>query len=95
MTIPNANNVSTSLRTQIIVLGNTLSLFLAISFLLCIGWGLITPYSMHMHNAWAALLPGFKWLTPLGFLIGLVESYLYGWYIALVFTPLFRMFAKS
>jgi len=89
------NSTPTRLRTQIWVIGNTLSLFLTISFLLCVGWGVVTPYSMHMHDAWAALLPGFKWLTPFGFTIGLIETYLYGWYVALVFTPLFRIFSRS
>jgi hypothetical protein len=46
-----------------------------------------------MYEAWAPLLPGFEWLTWPGFLFGLVESYLYGWYIALVFVPLYRWFS--
>lgn len=48
-----------------------------------------------MHEAWAPLLPGFEWLTWSGFLIGLIESYLYGWYFAIVFVPLYRWFAKA
>ncbi len=95
MTNTTTNSPSTPLRSQILATGNALSLFLAISFLLCVAWGLATPYAMHMHGAWAPLLPGFKWLTPLGFIIGLIESYLYGWYIALVFVPLYRLFSKS
>ena len=75
-------------------LGNTLSLFLSISFLLCIGWGLVMPTSLHMHEAWAPILPGFNW-SPLGVLIGLVGAYLYGWYIALVFVPLYNLFHKG
>ena len=71
------------------------SVFLAVSYLACIGWGLVTPASLHMHSAWAPLLPGFEWLTAKGFTVGLIESYLYGWYIAVVWVPLFRRFSRS
>tara|TARA_R110002074_G_scaffold348186_2_gene518578 strand:- start:2449 stop:2619 length:171 start_codon:yes stop_codon:yes gene_type:complete len=53
------------------------------------------PGQFHMHEAWAPLLPGFEWLTWPGFFIGLVEVYLYGWYFAVVFVPLYRWFAKT
>jgi hypothetical protein len=76
-------------------LGNTLSLVLLLSYLLCVGFGLLAPKQLHMHEAWAPLLPGFEWLTWKGFLIGLVETYLYGWYIAVLFVPLYRIFSKS
>ncbi len=70
--------------------GNALSLFFVITFIICIGWGLLTPPTLHMHGAWEGFLPGFEFLTPLGFGLGLIESYLYGWYIALVFVPLYN-----
>ena len=73
--------------------GMAMSLFFAISFVACVVWGLVTPMPMHMHDAWVSLLPGFVWLTPGGFAIGLVESYLYGWWIALVFVTLYNKFA--
>lgn len=75
--------------------GNSVSLFLLIGYLLCIGFGLLAPEQISMHEAWAPLLPGFEWLTWSGFLIGFVESYLYGWYFAIVFVPLYRWFAKA
>lgn len=75
-------------RRQIFVWGWTLSLFLLLTYLICIGFGLVAPKSMHMHEAWAALLPGFEWLTPQGFFAGAVGSFLYGWYIALLIIPL-------
>jgi len=76
-------------------LGNSLSLLLLISYLLCVGFGLLAPEQMRMYEAWAPLLPGFEWLTWSGFLIGLVEAYLYGWYLAIVFVPLYRWFVKD
>ncbi len=38
------------------------------------------------------ILPGFTWLTPGSVILGLVEAFFYGMYIALVFVPLFNYF---
>ncbi|MES1991736.1 MAG: DUF5676 family membrane protein [Pseudomonadota bacterium] len=87
--------VSTTSRSiRIASLGQALSLFIAISYLLCIAFGLLAPAKFHMHEAWAPLLPGFEWLTLSGFIFGLIGSYLYGWYIAIVFVPLYRFFKR-
>lgn len=45
-----------------------------------------------LHRPWLQFLPGFTWLSPGTFLLGLVESFAYGWYVALVFVPLFNFF---
>tara|TARA_R110002110_G_scaffold90974_1_gene236395 strand:- start:36148 stop:36420 length:273 start_codon:yes stop_codon:yes gene_type:complete len=84
------NSKAEGTRIQVAPVGKSLSLFLVISYVLCVGFGLLAPAQMRMYEAWAPLLPGFEWLTWPGFLIGLVETYLYGWYIALVFVPLYR-----
>ncbi len=89
----NTQNQSSKMRIKPV--GHALSLFIAISFVACVVWGLLTPLPMHMHTAWEALLPGFTWLSPSGFVIGLVESYLYGWWIALIYVPLYNWFSKS
>lgn len=80
---------------RIIPVGHSLSLFLAITFTICVAWGLVTPMNMHMHGAWEPLLPGFHWITFPAFLIGLVEAYLYGWYTAVIFVPLYNFFSKK
>lgn len=74
--------------------GHALSLLFSISYLLCIAFGLLAPAEMRMYEAWAPLLPGFEWLTVSGFIFGLIGAYLYGWYIAVVFAPLYRFFSK-
>jgi len=79
---------------RLVPLGLTLSSFLLITYLLCIIFGLIAPGQFHMHEAWAPLLPGFEWLTPQGALFGAIGSYLYGWYIAVLFVPLYRLFHR-
>ena len=67
-----------------------LGIFAAISFVLCVVYGLVVPESLHSTRALEALLPAFKWLTPLGFLLGLAESFLYGAYAGLVFVPIYN-----
>ena len=65
-----------------------------ISFFVCVGYGLVTPESLHMHAFLEQVLPGFKWLTLPGFLIGMVESFLYGAYAGLVYVPVYNFFAR-
>ena len=65
-----------------------------ISFLVCVSYGLATPESLHMHAFLEQVLPGFKWLTLPGFLIGLIESFLYGAYAGLVYVPVYNFFAR-
>lgn len=74
--------------------GWTLSIFLLITYLVCVAFGLVAPEQMHMHRAWAPLLPGFEWLTLTGFLAGAVGSFLYGWYAALLLVPLYNFFNR-
>ena len=72
--------------------GHASSLFLAITFVLCVGFGLLFP-AQAMYPVWARLLPGFQWLSWTSFGLGLVESYAYGWYFALIWVPLYNRFA--
>jgi hypothetical protein len=46
-----------------------------------------------MNPVWSPLLPGFTWLTWPSFFLGLVETFVFGWYVALVFGPLYNFFA--
>lgn len=84
-----------SIRRDILRWGWTLSSFLLLSYLLCVGFGLLFPERLHMHEAWAPFLPGFEWLTWPGFLAGTVGSFLYGWYIAVVGVPLYALFGRG
>ena len=78
------------IKRQTKVVGHATSLFLAASYVLCVGFCLLFP-GYQMHEAWAPLLPGFEWITPIGFLFGLVGSYLYGWFIAIIWVPLYEI----
>ncbi len=66
----------------------SLGIFTALSFVLCVIWGLVTPATLHMHNFLEVVLPGFRWLTWGGFFLGLIESFLWGAYIGFVFVPI-------
>ena len=72
--------------------GHATSLFLAITFALCVAFDLIFP-SRAMYQAWERLLPGFTWISVSSFCVGLVESYGYGWFLALIWVPLYNVFA--
>jgi len=75
---------------SLVPFGHATSLFLAITFVLCVGFDLVFP-QMAMYRSWQALLPGFTWISWSSFLLGLVESYGYGWYVALIWVPLYNV----
>jgi hypothetical protein len=70
--------------------GHATSLFFAISFVLCIAASLIFP-AHTMAQSLQSLLPGFQWLTLRGVLLGLIESYGYGWYATLIWVPIYNV----
>ena len=72
--------------------GHATSLFLVITFVLCVGFDLLFP-SHAMFKTWQGLLPGFQWISWWSFCLGLIESYAYGWYVALIWAPLYNVFA--
>ncbi len=78
---------------SLVAIGHATSLFLAITFALCVAFDLLFP-DYAMFEAWRRLLPGFEWLTWKSFLLGLVESYAYGWYVALIWVPIYNVFAR-
>ncbi len=80
-------------RLSLKAVGHTASLFLAVSFALCVGFDLVLP-SYSMYETWQGLLPGFTWISPETFLLGLAESYVCGWYLALVWVPLYNFFSR-
>ena len=71
--------------------GHAMSLFLSITFALCVGFDLAFPQHA-MYRNWQALLPGFTWISWSSFVLGLVESYGYGWYFTLIWVPLYNVF---
>ncbi|EAU55182.1 DUF5676 family membrane protein [Mariprofundus ferrooxydans] len=72
--------------------GHATSLFLAITFALCVAFDVLLPEHA-MFTVWQKLLPGFTGINWSSFFIGLIESYGYGWYAALIWVPLYNVFA--
>jgi hypothetical protein len=72
--------------------GNATSIFFASAFTLCVGFDLLFP-AHAMFRAWQDLLPGFQFIDVRSFFLGAVESYAYGWFIALIWVPLYNVFA--
>lgn len=67
-----------------------LGIWASVTFVVCVIYGLVTPQSLQMSVFLEQVLPAFKWLTWWGFLLGLVESFLYGAYAGLVFCPVYN-----
>lgn len=81
-------------RVRVLRLALSLSLFFAITYSLCILFGILIS-ARGIHELFPMIFPGFVWLTPGGFLAGLVSSFIYGWYAALVFGGLYNAFARQ
>ena len=73
----------------------SLATFTSSSFVICVVYGLIVPESLHLVQFLEITLPGFKWLTVPSFFIGLIESFLYGVYAGLVFTPIYNFYVRK
>lgn len=76
---------------SVIAVGHASSVFLTITFALCVAFDLLFP-AHAMYQTWRALLPGFEWISWRSFFLGLIESYSYGWYFALVWVPVYNVF---
>lgn len=63
------------------LVASSAAIFLALSFLLCVAFGLVAPEGFHMKALLEAVLPGFVWISLGAFLLGLVESLLWGVYL--------------
>jgi len=81
-----------SSRLSLKAAGHASSFFLVISYTLCVAFDLLFPEHA-MYEAWQNLLPGFEWISWKSYFIGLIESYGYGWFFALIWVPLYNVFS--
>ena len=73
------------------VFGMAMSLFFLISYVICvIGYLVLPEWLMIPHSSLQLFLPGFKLLTFGSFVLGAIEVYLFGWYVALLFVALYN-----
>lgn len=47
-----------------------------------------------MHGFLEMVLPAFKWLSVGSFVVGLVESFLFGVYVGIVYVPISNYFTN-
>ncbi|NIO38936.1 MAG: hypothetical protein GTO41_01295 [Burkholderiales bacterium] len=78
-------------RTVSLALGLTF----AISFLVCVLWGLLLPEPMHMHRFLELVLPGFRWISIGSTVLGLVESFLFGVYFGVLYAPIHNWLSRN
>lgn len=64
----------------------SLALWTTFTFLFCVAFAMLTPQSLNMHALLLQVLPGFEWFSWRGFLVGLIESFLYGVYAGVSFV---------
>ncbi|WP_154224697.1 DUF5676 family membrane protein [Marinicella rhabdoformis] len=74
--------------------GHATSILLAATFTICVIFDLIFP-DHAMYKSWIQLLPGVQWISWQSFFLGLIETYAYGWYFALIWVPLYNYFSKN
>lgn len=70
------------------------SSWMAITFTICVLGGVLAPGLAIPHRTLELLLPGFTWISPTAYLLGLVESVFYGAYMALLFVGLHNFFVR-
>ena len=78
----------------IVTLGLSLSLFFVVSYVICIAGYLLLPGFPVQHAALSIFLPGFELLSWRSFCLGMAESFIWGWYIALVFGALYNFISR-
>jgi len=81
------------LLIPIVPLGMSLGLFLVVAYVACVIFYLLFPDLILNHAVLMLFLPGFKLLDWPSFLLGLIESFGYGWVVALFWGPLFNFFS--
>ena len=82
-------------RLSIRQVAGALFVTLLVSYLLCIGFGLLVD-GAEMYKVWMPLLPGFVWPpTVEGFLIGLLWIIGYSLYGAVLWVVPYNLLAKS
>lgn len=68
--------------------------WMAITFTICVIGGVLAPGLPIAHSTLELLLPGFTWISLGSFVLGLVETFLFGVYAAWLFVSLHNFFAR-
>ena len=80
-------------RVPVLALGVSLSIFLALTYVLCALFLALFPDAPVSHSFIGLFVPWFKPLGWYDLLNGLIEAVIDGWYIAVVFGILYNFVA--
>lgn len=87
------SNTPRAARIPIQALAWSLGIFFAITFTICVVFDLVFP-GQSTTSLWNPLLPWVDGISLGGYILGIAETLLYGWFVALIFGPLFNFFAE-
>ena len=73
----------------------SLAIWTAFMFVSCVVYGLLTPSGVHMYEFLQQVLPGFEAHSGRGFLVGFIQSFLYGAYAGLVYVPIYNFLRRK
>ena len=73
----------------------TLAAWAGVSFVLCVAWCAVAPEGWHARAFLELALPGFTWLSPMSFIVGLVDSLAVGAYSGALVALLHNRLAKT
>ena len=79
-------------RVPVVAFSMSLGAFLVMTYLILVLFDLWLPLQA-VNQIWTPLLPGFTWLTWPSFFLGLIEVFVYGSLVGLVFGPLYNFFS--
>ena len=79
-------------RIPVWAMGLALSIFLVVTYILCALFLILFPDVPVSHSFLGFFVPWFKPLSWYDLLNGLMEAFVEGWYIALVFGMLYNFF---
>lgn len=72
-----------------------LGLTFAVSFVVCVLWGLLLPEPVHMHQFLQFVLPGFTWISWGSAILGVIESFLFGVYFGVVYVLIHNRLSRD
>ncbi|MFQ5711711.1 MAG: DUF5676 family membrane protein [Candidatus Geothermarchaeales archaeon] len=72
----------------------SLGILFSIVYVLCVIWDVLVP-QYAMYGVWAPLLPGFSFLDVFSFFLGLLETFLYGLGIGVLFVGIYNYLSKK
>ena len=73
----------------------SMAIWTAVSFVLCVVYGLLLPPGGHMEAFLLQVLPWYELQSWKGFFQGLVQSFLDGAYAGLTFTLIYNVFHRQ